>query len=101
MEEQQERIKQLLQLIKENPTLEILPMVNSECVQSDDFRYWGAEWGEAKIDEYYVNDERIYYKSSDYDDLVDEEDQETQEAAEHIVDNFEWVKDIVVHIETK
>jgi len=101
MKEQQERIKQLVQLISENPTLEILPMVDSDCVPSDDFSYWCANWGEAEIDEYYISDERIYFKSIGYEELVDKTDQETQEAAEYIVNNFEWIKAIVVHIETK
>ena len=37
IEIQQENIKQLLQLVKESPKLEIVPMVNSECVGGDEF----------------------------------------------------------------
>lgn len=57
MKAQQENIKDLINLVKENPDLEILPMVNTECVQSDDFGAWAADWGPASIDEYYVNNE--------------------------------------------
>lgn len=37
MKKQQENIKHLLNLIQENPDLEIFPMVDTDCVPSDDF----------------------------------------------------------------
>lgn len=100
IEIQQDNIKQLLQLISENPELEIVPMVETECVGGDDYSCWSAEWGKAEIDEYYNSDERIYFKSTDYEELIDERtDTESEEEAYFIVDNLEWVKAIVVHIE--
>jgi len=101
MKKQQEKIKQLLQLINENPTLEIVPMVSTDCVLSDDNRSWSASWGNAEIDEYYTNDERIYFKSEDYEELLENLDLESQEAAECIVDNYKWIKCISVRIEPK
>jgi hypothetical protein len=110
IEKQQENIKHLLKLIEENPTLEILPMVATECVFSDDFGYWMAEWGEARIDEYYLGNERVYSKSNDFDSLVDAfmndnygdypdlSDEEFQKLAEEKVNNYEWTKAIIVRI---
>lgn len=112
IENQKEKINYLLELIKENPNLKIIPMVSAEIVASDDFGYWAGEWGKANIDEYWVNDERIYFKSTDYEDLVEQyidslyynptmdnkTDEEFQRLAEEKVENLEWNKAIVVYI---
>lgn len=42
---QQERVSNLLQLIKENPELKIVPMVDNEVCCGDDFSYWMGRWG--------------------------------------------------------
>ena len=44
---QQEKVNQLLQLIKENPELKIIPLVDTEVVRSDDFSCWVAMWGKS------------------------------------------------------
>ena len=63
-----ENINNLLQLIKENPGIEIKPMVDSEVIADDCFSYWCGSWGKAKLDEYWVSDERIYFKENDFED---------------------------------
>ena len=107
------KILELLKLIEENPTLEIMPMVATECVGGDDYSCWSAEWGRAEVDEYYNADERIYFKSTDYDELVDDylngldngilldTDEDFEERGKHHVNNLEWTKAIVVHIDAK
>lgn len=109
IELQQEKAKHLFNLIKENPELEIMPMVNSEIVVSDDWSYWVGSWGDAEVDEYWCNDERIYFRSQDEDELtenvmcdeIDEniDDKEAERLAEEIVKNYNWKKAIVVKIE--
>lgn len=110
IEKQQKSINELLELIKENSELEILPMVDTECVPCDDFAYWMAKWGSAEINEYHCSDERIYFKNDDFEELVEEfidnnyeyyeniGDDELRELAEREVNNLEWTKAIVVHI---
>ena len=104
-----DKIKDLLKLIQDNPTLEILPMVNSDCVGGDDYSSWSAEWGKSEVDECYSEDERIYFKSTDYDELVEDymndvnadefkNDEEIQKYAEKLVDKLDWTRAIVVHI---
>lgn len=105
---QQENIGELVRLATENPDLEIVPMVDTECVFSDDFSAWMASWGSAEIDEYYSSNERIYFKSDDYDTLVDKEydafygteidDETAMKLAKEKVNAYEWVKAIVVRI---
>jgi hypothetical protein len=110
IEKQQENISNLLELIKDNPELEIMPMVNNECVGGDDFGYWAAKWGDARVDEQYCPDERIYFKSCDIEELVQEfidnnyeeypdlSDEELEKLAEEKVSDYDWQKVIVVYI---
>ncbi|WP_143318908.1 hypothetical protein [Clostridium sp. HBUAS56010] len=96
----------LIKLIKENPELPVLPMVAYEVCAGDDFAYWGGSWGAVKIDSYFIDDERVVYKSEDEPEIVVEKavghdafmkmtDEEVKEAWE----NLPWIKAIVVHIE--
>ena len=113
IEIQKENIKALLKLIEENPDLEILPMVDTDCVGGDDYGSWAAQWGSSRVDEYYCGDERIYFRSGDYDGLVEEwidnnydqdeyknlSDDELDKIAEEKVKGYDWVKAIVVYID--
>lgn len=113
LQTQRENIKKLLKLIEENPSLEILPMVSTECVPGDDYSYWMAGWGNADIDEYYVTDERIYFKSIDFDELVEKHlivyekehgpecimyESENEKLVEEEVNKLNWIKAIVIYI---
>lgn len=64
-EKQKERLEELFRLIKENPNLPILPMVDSEIVADDGCARWTASWGSAYVGEYIVGDERVYFKDED------------------------------------
>ena len=68
IEIQQERISELIKLIQQNPSLKIVPMVDSE-LGGDDFSYYMGAWGKAEIDEVYHEDERIYFRSYDEEEL--------------------------------
>jgi len=68
IEMQREYIKQALDLIRENPELPIIPLVNYEVV-ADDALYWMASWGEARIDEYTIDGERMHYLSDGIEEL--------------------------------
>jgi hypothetical protein len=115
IEKQQSNIETLLKLIKENPDLEIMPMVDYEVCASDDFSRWLGSWGTAKVDEYYVPDfdeERIYFKSMDEDELSDKifdrleennpswSDSYLEEQTEKMLSEIQWEKIITVNINT-
>jgi hypothetical protein len=107
---QQENLKELLSLIQENPTLKIVPMVESEICASDDFSTWMGGWGKGSLDEIYQSDERIYFKSSDLDSLSESLEDElehnnpawsysyVEEMALKEVESYKWEKVILVHI---
>lgn len=106
---QKEHTEQLFTLIKENPTLRIVPMVLSEIVASDDHGWWMGSFGKSSIEEIYLADERIYIRSEDEDELIENEiedldaqidlpDDVAREKAKEFVDRYEWEKVIAVKI---
>ena len=100
-------LAQLLDLMKENPHLPIVPMVDAEVVADDMYAFWLGSWHSSSIDKYYKGDERVYfYDERDMEDLLvetkgwdwletssDEEDLEAYRS-------LPWVKCIVVYITT-
>lgn len=111
---QQENVKELMKLASENPDYKIIPMVDIDVCASDDYNYWAGSFGKPRIDEYYVNDERIYFKRDDFEDLVQEyidgldeetlskfyDDAELEKHAEEHIENLGWEKVILVYIGT-
>lgn len=49
-------VVQLLELIKNNPDLPIIPMVETEVVAGDEFGYWMGSFGDCDIKEYVLDD---------------------------------------------
>lgn len=96
----------LLDLIKNNPHLPIVPMVSSEVVPDDTWAYWMGNWGPAKIDQYLLHKGRMFFKDDDdsfdvlerihYPRNVDEMTDEEINAA---YDALPWIKAIVVYID--
>ena len=98
---------QLLELMKENPHLQIVPMVDAEVVADDTYCFWYGSWGPARLDKYYKGEECIYfYDENNMEGLLVEtkgldwyesaSDEETIEAYR----SFPWVKCITVFITT-
>ena len=102
-------IEKLLQLIKENPDLPILPMVNGEVCGDDDYNYWMGSWGWCRIDEYLIDEWYgngcVRFKSNGNEDITIEGIAETKydgtdegyKKAEKEVASM-WKKAIVVYI---
>lgn len=101
------KLAQLLDLMKENPNLPILPMVNEEVVPDDTWGYWMGSWDHSTIDQYIVRNGRIYFKDDDdpfdvlerigYPRCVDDMTDEEINAA---YDALPWIKAIFVYIGT-
>lgn len=105
--------EKLLKLIKENPDLPVVPMVNEEVVADDCSSYWLGRWGYSEVTEYYIGKERIHFKTDDEEEaladmpgcnyyqtpdgreILDLSDEEWTK----LYNSLEWVKAIVVYIE--
>ncbi len=84
-------IKKLMTLVKENPELPVVPMVDTDIVLSDDYGKWIANIGDSRVDNMYYSDYgRIYF---------DEDKDEIPEAELKTAKNG-WQKVIVLEIET-
>lgn len=101
-----EKAAKLLQLIKENPELPIVPMVNYE-VCSEDSGYWTGSIGDVNAEEYAVYNERVYtdkdelkedYYNNNVDFFESLSDKETEKLLEKKTGHW-WIKAIVVYIE--
>lgn len=111
MTDHSENIKTLLELIKENPELPIVPMVDAEIVE-DGYGRWSGTWGIAEVDRYVVTDNgwetRIIFES-DGDVLEalekyltnDEFEKLPDDEAEwqKVYDSLPWIKAIIVNID--
>ena len=105
---------ELLKLIRENPDLEIVPMVDCEVV-AEDFGYWLGHWGSCKVTEYYSGLEYIHFKDDDAEDVLNDMvgckygcdkdgrdiyDDLSEEEWDEIFNSLPWVKCIAVYITT-
>lgn len=107
MDIQKQRLLSLFGLIKQNPDLPIVPMVNYEIVADDCALYWMASWGEARIDSYILRDDRIWYLSDGKEEIfenlfefpVDLPKEQEEKFIEDAVSSLPWIKAIIVKIE--
>ena len=101
---------ELLRLIAENPSLPVVPMVNSEVVADDDYAYWLGSFSSSTVDEYVCVNERFYTRDnqdeieddfSDYlcDDYPDMPDEEFYKMIHEKVEALPWTKAIIVYID--
>ena len=106
---QKERTEKLIKIIRENPELPIVPMVDYEVVAEDSGRWLGS-WGNCCIGEYVLGQERIHFREEDdwdeientlTDGVITYDDYETmsEENAKQMYDSLPWIKAIIVNIE--
>ncbi len=106
-------VEKFLELVKENPDLPVIPMVDADVV-CDDSGYWMGCFGTCYVDEYYVGKDRIHFKDDDEEDVLadmvgcdyyetkDGRDITTlsEEEWKALFESLDWIKAIVVFIET-
>ncbi len=87
-----QKAEALLKLIKKNPALPIIPLVDYEIVCDDSGR-WLASFGEAYVGEYALMDERYYTEREEFkDNYYDRYDDELCERFNY----FPWITDYAV-----
>lgn len=101
-----EKINELLELIKANPDLPILPMVDHEIV-AEDYGRWVGSWGHAYVGEYIRGNDRVWFHDDDdeqervLEDCVGGADSwwEPEDEVKRAYDALPWIKAIIVNID--
>ena len=114
-----EKSAKLIELVTENPDLEIKFMVNYEVCASDDHTYWLASPQDIAINEIFLggtdgygNDERVYIRRYDewalkeyivdyslYSNEQELTDDERYDLADKIINALPWQKVILVYVD--
>lgn len=101
-------LQKLIDIIKQNPDLRVVPIVDSEIVASENYGYWVGSIGKSKVTNIHYGEER-YYLGEDEEELIEEymdanyesplSDEELEKQAEEEIKNYKWEKVIVVYID--
>ena len=110
------KTEKFLMLVKENPNLPIIPMVDSEVVADDGYSSWLGSFGDCRIDSYvslkYYGEERFftryedeyilkeYFEEQIADELGADDIYECiEKLAREKIEKLPWVKAIIVDID--
>lgn len=109
-EKERKNREKLFRLMKENPELPVVPMVDSAIIADNGYAYWKGSFGETCVSEYLVGDTKLHFKkdddSSEVDDALydflnaeDYESIKTDTDAIRAYAELPWIKAIIVYIE--
>lgn len=109
MSKEAERREELFKLMRENPELPIVPMVDSEIIADDGYCRWRGAWGISYIGEYIVGEECIHFRDDEDDYEIDKVVEEMLgadncenmdfETCKKIYQAADWIKAIIVNID--
>lgn len=68
---QSEKLMQLLELMRANPELPVIPCVDGDVVSGDEYYCWLGSWGESAVQEFVIGRERTYYREDDISEMND------------------------------
>lgn len=103
---------ELLKLIRENPNLPVVPMVDYEVCGDDSCIWWLGRWLCCEITEYYLGEERIHFKDDDEEFVLNDLEgcryghtddgrdiyELSDEEWDKLYQSIPWTKAIVVYI---
>lgn len=100
--------EQLIQLIKENPDLPVVPMVYYDVV-NDEYGYWEGKWGKCYVTDYIAVEElnnQIFFKEDGFNEevvlsYIFEEEyllMSDEEAKDYFYNSIPWKRAIIVFI---
>lgn len=100
--------EEFFRLMKENPDLPVVPMVDAGIVADND-GYWMGSWGSSQIQDFLIGEEQVYFRNDDdpyeiekvlCNEMLSEDDVEamTDEKVHQAYKDMPWIKAIVVYI---
>lgn len=109
-EKKKENREKLLQLIRENPELPVVAMVDSEVVADTGYGCWTGAFGYVHIAEYVIGLTRIHFREEDDPSAVEcavrdvldygsREDIKTEKQELEACRKLPWIKAIIVNID--
>lgn len=110
------KIEKFLRIVRENPDISIVPMVDSNVVCDDGCCSWLGSFGDCRVDSYvcltYYGEERFFTRDGDEDVLkeyfeeqiadelgADDIYEGIEKLAREKIENLPWVKAIIVDID--
>lgn len=102
--------EELFELMRENPELPVVPMVDAEIVADDGYARWLGAWGSSEVGEYVIGEEKVHFREKDDFEEVertltdgevsyDEFEAMSDEEAEAAYAGLPWIKAIIVNID--
>lgn len=64
-EKEKKNREELFRLMRENPDLPVVPMVDSEIVADNGYNFWKGSWGNSHIEEYVLGKEYLHFREDD------------------------------------
>ena len=102
-EKERENREKLFRLVRENPELPVVAMVDSEIVADDGYNRWLGVWGCSYMGEYLIGEEHLFFREDDdpseerYGDDYYADMTGKQEAEAYA--GLPWIKAIIVNID--
>lgn len=101
-----DNFSRLVELTAQYPNLPIVPMVQSEVVQGNEFRRWMGSIGKARYDKFFIGEDRVYfYDENDIEDCIndgavvwDGDSISSDEEALKLYRSLPWTEAIVLDI---
>lgn len=108
--------EKFLKLVKENPDLPIIPMVDGAVVADNDYGSWLGSFGDCRIDSYaslnYYGEERFFTRYGDEDILKEYFEEQIadelgaddiyeciEKLAREKIEKLPWIKAIIIDID--
>lgn len=106
MKLQNKNLEKLLEMIKENPDLPIIPWVDSDIVADEGFSRWTASWGDCNVVEHlfceiYGDLETLVYRddTEELEEYLLDYDVCEESELENYISKMDWQKAIFVDID--